>query len=548
MSVGSIAGVSFFNVREYGARGDGNQLDTEAIQQAIDACAQNRGGTVVVPAGSYLIGTLFLRDRVTLELAVDAFLLGSKELNDYSTETKGGFLYNSDVPLWDRCMLYGENVRDVTICGAGTIDGQGSHFPRYRETGDGQTELERPMMFRLLESRNITVKDVTLKNSGCWCLHMKGCSDIRVDGITIRNRANATNDGIDLEDCRNARISNCDIVTFDDAIALKDGAVDVVITNCIVQSYCAAFRLGPESTRKFENIAVSNCVVRDTFHCGIKLQIAEGGSLENVVFSNIAMDNVTGPISVRLARWQEDWMPADFREKRKKIGTLRNVLIENIRARVADRFDPIHSEEENKALHDLENSYLWAFRKYGPRISCISVTGLPEHPVEGLTLSNIHVTFPGGGTAEDAAQRAVPDLMDAYPEYWMFGVLPAYGLYAHHARGLTLNNVRFDLAGTDQRPAVVCDDVEDLEISGFKAEGSPGIESLIRLQQTRETFIHGSRALSDTETFLRVEGAGSRDIVLVGNNLRRADKPVEFAEGASGAALTSLDPAAKAGV
>jgi hypothetical protein len=241
--------------------------------------------------------------------------------------------------------------------------------------------------------------------------------------------------------------------------------------------------------------------------------------MENISYDNLVMDNVTGPISLRLAEW------LGWRFERKEalpVGKLRNISFSNIRARVADNSYPLKHEVPS-----------WPGEKH----SCINITGLPGHNVEGVTLSNIHITFPGGGTREEAAQRDIPELRDHYPEYHMFGVLPAYGLYARHAQELTLHNVRFDLAGPDLRPAVVCDDVADLELSSFRAQGHPEVESLIRLRQTRRAFIHGCRALTDIGTFVRAEGDDCHEVILADNDLHRVKSPIETAEGADSRAF-----------
>jgi len=540
--VAQVPGAGMFNVCDFGAKGDGVALDTSAIQSAINACTENRGGTVVFPAGSYRSGTIFLKDNVTLHFATEATLLGSKDLKDYSEKTKSGIIYNTSVPLWDKTLIYAEKAKNIGFSGNGTIDGQGLAFPRYQVTPDGNKDLERPMLVRLVDCNGVTVRDINLRNSGCWCLNMISCKNIKIDGVRIRNQSNATNDGIDLERSRNVFISNCDIASFDDAIALKDGAIDVVITNCIISSFCAGIRIGPESVYDFENIAVSNCVIRDTYHCGIKLQVNQGGRMENLTFTNLVMENVTGPISVRLARWREKWMPDSYPGKTLKVGVLRNVLFSNIRARVTDKYPSRFDPAKNPELAELESAYLWALKKYGPAISCISITGLPDHYVTGLTFSNIHVTFPGGGTAQDAARRDVPDLIDDYPEYWMFGILPAYGLYAHHVKDLKLDNVRFDLAGPDERPAFICEDGQGLEISSFNFAASPSVESVIRLRDVRETFLHGGRMETSVPAFLRVEGKSSDNIFLSANELHLAKKVAITTEGAPRRAVVGGAP------
>ena len=155
----------------------------------------------------------------------------------------------------------------------------------------------------------------------------------------------------------------------------------------------------------------------------------------------------------------------------------------------------------------------------------------PGYFIENVTFSGLHLTFPGGGSLEDA-QRNVPELRDRYPEYHMFGTLPAYGIYVRHTKGLTLENVTLDLENSDERPPLVCDDVEDLELANFRASIDPQTE-LLRLNDTRHAFIHGCRPLTDTRLFASVEGTASRDILLAANDLRRAAQPYAVTNGAS---------------
>jgi hypothetical protein len=219
-----------------------------------------------------------------------------------------------------------------------------------------------------------------------------------------------------------------------------------------------------------------------------------------------------GPISIRLAGWKigagNVW--AVFDDSNWEKGEARNILFENIRARgPADIF---------------------------PKMP-ISITGTPRTKPRQITFSNIDISFPGGGTGEEGARRNVPDLERDYPECYIFGVLPAYGLYVHHATGLTLNNVQFHLGSEDVRPAIVCDDLQDLELTGFKAEGNVKAESLVRLQDTQQVFITGSRPLNRIGAFLKVEGSNSRHICLSGNDLGLAQKTVDIAGESSGAVV-----------
>ena len=502
-----------YNVIDFGAKGDGKHPDTRAIQDAVDACAASGGGTVFVPKGDYLCATLVLKSNVSLYLAADATILGTGISEDYTPS----------------CMIYAEDSNNIALAGQGAIDGKGKGV-----RGRGVDEVPhdflaadfgRYFIASFVRCQHISFTGLTMKDSPFFAAYLKDSNHIRMEGIKIDNSVNINNDGLDFDSCQNVSVSNCHIRTGDDAIALKTNTPrpckNITVTNCMLSSRWAAFRFGPESRGNFEDIAVSNCIIKDTYGCGIKLQMVEGAQMKNIVFSNLVMDNVTGPISLRLANWAEGLPQLGGLLKRegnvnRPIGVLQNVLFSNIRAGV-----PIHFNEDEQKL-------------------CISITGLPGHEIEGITLSDIHVTFPGGGTVEEAARRNVPDMRDNYPEYFMFGVLPAYGLYAHHVKGLKLENVRLDLALPDMRPAIVCDDVQDVEFSDLRAEGDRRSESLIRLQQTRQAFIHGSRPLNEIGTFVRVEGSESREIGLTGNDLRQAQKMLELGEGTSETAVEAL--------
>ena len=164
----------------------------------------------------------------------------------------------------------------------------------------------------------------------------------------------------------------------------------------------------------------------------------------------------------------------------------------------------------------------------GEKKSCLNITGVAGYFVENVAFSGIHLSFPGGGSREDA-QRIVPELRDRYPEYHMFGTLPAYGIYLRHVKGVTFDDVMVDVAAPDLRPAFVGEDVEDLEFSSFRAAGG-GAEALVRLRDARQVYVHGCRPLNDVPVFLRVEGAGSREILLQANDLRRAGRSCALAD------------------
>ena len=497
-----------FDVREFGAAGDGKSNDTAPIQRAIEACAQSGGGLVRVHNGTFLTGTLVLRSHVELHLTSTARLVGVTDLSLYHRDKKMPY------HLINRSLIYAEGCENIAVTGRGTIDGQGDVLRQALERAHGERWWpaaewsERAVLIRLRDCRNVRIEGVRLTNSGAFAVHPIHCRQMRIEGLRIDNRGMPNNDALDVDGCQDVFISNCNISSGDDSIALKTiepglACRDVVITNCILSSDCAAIRVGPDAVADIERVTVSNCVIRDTKLNGIKIQEAFGAVMRDMVFSNIVMDNVSGPISIRVAGWavsaESPWAVLD--DSKWESGQLRNILFENIRARA--RADYVKSG--------------------------MFITGTPRTQPRQITFSNIDITFSGGGTAAEAARRDVPDLERTYPEIYIFGVLPAYGLYVHHATGITLNNVQFHLESEDLRPAIVCDDVQDLDLAGFNAEGHPQADSLIRLQNTQRAFITGSRALNPIGTFVRVEGPESRGIGLSGNSLDFARQTVEIA-------------------
>jgi polygalacturonase len=485
-------------VKDFGAVGDGKTKDTAAIQRTIDATSAAGGGTVYFPRGTYLSGTIYLKSCVRLHIDFAAKLLGSTDLDDFPVNRCVFRSYTDKYVC--RALLWGEGLHDVAITGHGVVDGQGAAYK-------GLPWLKRPYIIRLISCKNVYVENVTLRDSPMWMQHYLNCDVVTVRGISVFNHCNANNDMIDIDCCRDVVIDNCFADTDDDALTFKSTAdrltENVTVTNCLLSSHCNTIKCGTESNGGFKNITITNCAIRPSRAAkkiygrkdglaGIALEIVDGGSLDRVTISNITMVGRSAPIFMRLGN-----RARPFKKDMPKpgVGTFRNVILSNIIATDAGH------------------------------IGC-SITGLPGHPIQDVTLDNIKITFTGGGTSKDA-NRAVPELPQKYPESTMFGALPAYGFYCRHVRGLTCRNVDVGFAKPDHRPALVCTDVEGLSIEGFNAQAVADAPALVVLDDVRGALIRGCRPPATAKAFLRLQ-RNTKHVSVVANDLSRIQMPFAF--------------------
>ena len=507
---GPVAGLVVYNVRDYGAKGDGATLDTAAVQAAIDACTRDRGGIVLIPAGDFLVGTVELKSNVTLHLAASGRLLGSSNPEHYSAG-KGVPPSNGNVVL-----LYAANAENIAIEGPGTIDGQGAKFYTGRgdNTGPGGNRaagyFNRPHLIVFYRCRNVRCSDVFFTASAYHCARILECQYVHLDGVRIHNRVNLNNDGFHFVSCQYVNIANCNIVCQDDACALFGGNKFVTVTNSTFSTRWSIFRFGGGES---ENITVSNCVVYDTYGCVVKMRVSAGARVENVLFSNLILRNVTGPISIGL-----DSISRRSDQPGARKGVVRNVSFEGIRATVA-------SEGGQFADMPFRNNF-----RPGETRTCITLNGVGDEYLEAISFNDVHVTFGGGGTAEEAARRDIPKMAG---EYFELGTLPAYAIYARNVRGFTLHDVRFEVKEPDLRPAVFFDHVEDAAINGLSAQGNLGAPSLLHFMDTRDALLSACRVLTPAAVFLRAEGAASERITVDGGDLSRAASPVSISGGAA---------------
>jgi polygalacturonase len=397
-----------FNVKDFGAKGDGEHLETGAINDAIAACSRAGGGTVLLSAGKYLSGTIVLQSHVTLDIDGGATILGSGKPEDYPPV--------DDVWAEGRKILspliYGEGAEDITITGRGTIDGQGEPWwrpilqakARGRGTtrpaganvagastqpssapvnrGNGGAPGQRPQLVRLVRCKDVVIEHVNCVNSPSWNIHPMLCENVRVDGVTITAVVPSPNtDGINPESCRNVQIINCRIDNGDDCITLKSGMneagrkmgrpdEDITISNCVMYHGHGGVTIGSEMSGGVRNVVVTNCVFQGTdVGIRVKSQRGRGGVVEGLSVSNVVMQDVPHPFTITTFYMGGD-RPEDEYPVNEGTPRFRDFLFSNITARGA--------------------------------MEAGSVTGLREMPIENLTFTNVHVQATRGFSCTNA--------------------------------------------------------------------------------------------------------------------------------------------------
>lgn len=495
------------NITQYGAVGDGTTLNTVAIQKAIDACNKNGGGNVIFPEGKYLSGTIALKDNVTLHLQKNAVLLGSTNVNDYQNMDPFADGLGTDVG-W--ALLVAVDAKHIGIEGEGIIDGQGSKLKEEQIKTDtrpeGQRWGRRPFLLRIVRCDGVIVKGITLNYAAAWTSHYFQSKNLLIENVKIESHGVAHNDGIDIDGCQNVRIKNCNIVSGDDALCFKTTSSKMACSNIIVsgmklKSNQGAIKMGTESMAPFENIKISDCYIYNTKNGGIKLLTVDGAHLRNIEISDITMVEVKTPMLFRLGSRLSVFRKG--KDTQQPTGTFENVVIKNVKAKAA------------------------ADAQLKPP-SGILITGVPGHYITNLTLENIEIDLAGGGTLENARHQ-VPEAVDKYPEVKTFGpVIPAYGVWARHVKGLKLINVQFKLAANDLRPAIVCEDGKDITITGGQIPEASGAQAIIRLENVIGAQINNMNVKGTADAFVRVEGSDSKNIQVTKNKTPDINKKIEF--------------------
>ncbi len=522
-----------YDVRSFGAIGDGKAIDSPAINRAIEAAAAAGGGTVRFPAGTYASYSIHLKSNVSLYLGAGCTILAAEPPADLTT---GYDAAEANSPAdqyedfghshWHNSLIWGEHLENIMISGPGRIYGYGlsrggglrSDTPEERMAGIKGPPLAHPVdtssmvkgkfgepgrdtlpagvgdkAIGLRECHNITIRDVAIYHGGHFGILATG-----VDNLTLENLKIDTNrDGMDIDSCRNVHVSDCSVNSpFDDGICLKAdyglgrnrACENMTITNCHVSGYdegtylagtferkynrysaasgpTGRIKFGTEGNGGFKNVAISNC----TFdYCrGLAIEEVDGGSLEDITIDNLTMRDVpNSAIYIRLGARNRG-------PEGTETGVLRRVTISNIVAsNVAARFSSI-------------------------------ISGVPGHPIEGLTLSNIRILYSGGGTAADAAIEP-PEVETAYPEPNRHGTMPAYGFFIRHAKDVSMHGIDLSTAAPDARPAFVIEQSSDLEFDHVKAAHADGVPTFV-LRKVDGFDVHASPGVPDTHKD-KVEG------------------------------------------
>ena len=441
-----------YNVRDYGAKGDGQTLDHEAINRAIDACTQQGGGQVVLPTGTYLCGSIRLKSNVDLHLTPGARILAapaSMKAYDESEVFGGPEYQDGGHTYFHNSLIWAEGQHNVSITGRGTIDGDGltKHDTENAGNVQGGSIGTGDKAIALKLCLNILIRDVTIVRGGHFAIIVTGCDIGTIDNVLI----DTNRDGIDIDCCKYLTVSNCKVNTpNDDAIVLKSSYAlkkpvlceHILITNCLVTGYklgtlvdgtyvpekvnwvCGRIKLGTESNGGYRNIAISNCTCM--WSSGLAFEEVDQGIMENITVSNISMSHVHHyPIYITTGCRNRG------PKERTTVSSARDISISNV---VADDCDSLAG---------------------------IIVTGMPGAPIRNVSLSNIRLQFRGGGQKVEGEYR---EQSTHYPEPRWAGPTPSYGLFARHVDGLRLRDVTFELLRPDERPDVLLIDVQNPDI------------------------------------------------------------------------------------
>lgn len=445
--------------------GDGKTLNTSAIQTAIDKLSRKGGGKLTLLQGKYLTGAIQLKSGVELHLEAGAELLGSTDPKDYYQLQVGG---EGDVVRKDNSkygLILAQGAKNIRLTGYGTINGRGRELAltidslckagilkdeHYSTRLHRPSEIMRPKLFFFSECDGVEITHLTLRESACWGLSFDQCRNMKLDNLTVLNRAYWNNDGIDLTDCADVEVANCYINAADDGICLKSYHLrgvseNIHIHDCHIESSASAVKFGTASWGAFRDIRITNIDVLNTFRSCIAIESVDGARIENILVDGMKARNTGNAIFVKLGNRAGDGT-----------GYIRDVTLKN--------FDVELAAGRPDGDYDIRGPEVSYFHNPFPS----SITGYPGHPVQGVVLDSIRIVAPGNASKGMAYVRVdeVPENEKNYPEFTMFGELPAWGFFFRHVDGLTLRNVDLVYVREDFRSPIVKDDVWNYQEEG----------------------------------------------------------------------------------
>lgn len=445
-----------FSVLDFGATPDGKTLCRTAFQAAVDACAEAGGGTVTVPAGNYLVGTIMLRSHVHIHLEAGATLIGSTDFaNDYlpHEEFEGTPYQDISHTYFDHSLFVAKDCTDIGFSGYGKIDMQGVWRAEQIEM-KGYKTYRTVKVFAFCSCSDLSFADFSVYRATDLCMWLYDCERVRIHGLYI----DVLVDGISPDACRDVVISDCILKCDDDAIVLKSSfplgkriaCEHIAISNCIVSSNTNAIKIGTETNGDIHNITVSGCVLRNVGVSGLTVQSADGANVSGLYFSNITMHNVGAPIVLRLC--------ARLRgPEGTEIGSMSDISFQNIYA---------YSPQEEYPTTPIR---LAGLRSLGDTMKPFPYTsmiaGIPGHPIKNVTMRDVTLFPYGGARASDAIPLPLNENERGYPDASAYGwrkLLPAYGLLMNHVDGARFSNVRIQPIHPDERPERLSFDVLNL--------------------------------------------------------------------------------------
>jgi len=460
------------------------KLRTIEIQSKIDELHEKGGGELIFTKGEYLTGSIILKDNVSIELKKGAVLLGSTNPRDYKSLNR-----------W-KALILAENSNNINIVGNGTINGRGRqlalhidslfYIDKIDSTDYNFVEKRpkytiRPQIIEFVNCKNVTIKDITIKNAACWVQSYDRCDGLLIDNIRVDSDAYWNNDGIDIIDSKNVVISNSNINASDDGICLKSSidnskignfyCENILIKNCKVRSSASAVKLGSRSVGGFKNITIENIRIKDTYRSAIALEVVDGGIMQNIRVKNVRAKNVGNAFFIRLGQRYR---------KSVTLSKIEGIFIEDMKVKIAD------NRPDKK--HQIKGPDLAFFHNPFPA----SITGIDSQSAAQITLRKIKISYPGNAVKAYAHfplehLDKIPELPRAYPEFSMFGELPAWGIYIRHVKKLELEEVTLKLRKKDFRKAIVLDKVHDIQLKNVRFQGYK-LENPIH--QHKSTSVH----------------------------------------------------------